>query len=113
MSEDVILQLIRLVWDNYGNQAQDSQTLREHFLKVFKEERYFLQMEDSEITGYLEWRWVPGIEGVIHITELITTKPGVIWTLKKRLYDMPWSRIMFCRHKTGRWRHHRRMLAYV
>lgn len=112
MKPGLIQQLTQLVMAAYGSSAPSPIRIRDHLLNVMEQKTYFIEVRGDELVGYIEWKLLPGTN-IIHITELLVTQPGVIWRLKKRLYAMSWSSIMFRRHKTNRWRYHRRPRAYV
>ena len=78
--------------------------LSSYFLNRMDEPwNHFIVQEDGKIIGYMDWNYVS--DTIIHITELICTSKGVIWKMRQHLYSMQWSRIMFKRHKTGKWIH--------
>src|SRR3990167_1339726 len=76
---------------------------RQHFLEVVETHRYLLEIEGNTVVGYLEYKWIPGKLLILHVTELIVLKPGVIWKLRKRMNQLPWQELIFRRQKTGAW----------
>lgn len=76
---------------------------RKHFLEVVETHRCLLEIEGNTIVGYLEYKWVPGELLILHVTELLTLKRGVIWKLRKRMNQLPWQSLIFRRQKTGNW----------
>jgi len=76
---------------------------RQHFLQVVETHRCLLEIEGNTVVGYLEYKWIPGALMILHVTELLVLKPGIIWKLRRRMNQLPWQELIFRRQKTGAW----------
>lgn len=110
MSHAMLDSVTDLVLTAYPQQSRPF--IQTHLREAWRQDTYMLEYDGTELVGYLEYHRVPGTRRTIHVTELITTRPGVIWRLKRRFDALTWTHLIFRRDKTDRWRRHFRRLTH-
>ena len=111
MSQGLIGQLTD--WIHAVYPLHSPEAIQQHLLEVMERKTYLVEVDGDQVVGYAEWAWPLGSTTTLHVLELLARRPDILWKLKGKLDQLPWTFVYFRRQKTGRWRHYRRVPIHV
>lgn len=99
---DLIAQLALLKQD-YADTGESIPELVEHFQSAMDNKEIGILLEEDRVVAFCDWSWIDKLEDVekvnrgeyttgriLHIINLVCTRPGLIWKIREALPQHKW-----------------------
>lgn len=99
---DLLAQLIHLK-QRYAPTGESNEQLAAHFQDELDNREIIMIQENEQVVAFCDWAWINGQEDVqrlnrgewttgriLHIINLVCTRPGLIWRIKEALPQHEW-----------------------